>query len=162
MKRLLTTLVCMLLTLGTTSAQEITTAKKRKAEAQVNKALDLIENGESEKGFKLLRKVAKRGDAGAQFNLGICYNVGVGVEKNPDVALKWWRMAADQGLAEAQTNLGTCYQRGIVVEQNYEEAIRLYQLAAEQEHARAYYNLAGCYYFGIGVEEDFEDRKSVV
>lgn len=48
---------------------------------------------------------AELGDAYAQFNLGLMYQYGMGVDASNQEAIRWYRMAADQGLAEAQTNL---------------------------------------------------------
>jgi len=45
---------------------------------------------------------AKQGDAGAQNNLGVAYATGEGVAKDPEEAVRWYRMAAGQGIAEAR------------------------------------------------------------
>ncbi len=42
------------------------------------------------------RKAAEQGDANAQFNLGVCYNQGQGVDKDPKAAVAWYRKAAEQ------------------------------------------------------------------
>jgi TPR repeat protein len=61
---------------------------------------------------------AEEGDAIAQYNLGVMYNKGEGVEWNFKEAAKWYRKAAEQGNAIAQSNLGFKYERGQGVEQN--------------------------------------------
>ena len=43
---------------------------------------------------------ADMGVAKSLFNIGTCYDMGWGVEKNREEALKWYRKAADQGLPE--------------------------------------------------------------
>ena len=58
------------------------------------------------------KKVADEGDADAQYNLGVCYKYGKGVEKDETEAIKWIRKAAEQGYAMAQCNLGVCYKDG--------------------------------------------------
>ena len=58
------------------------------------------------------QKAADRGDANAQFHLGLYYANGQGVEKNLTEAAKWYRKAAEQGYAKAQCNLGLCYANG--------------------------------------------------
>lgn len=55
-----------------------------------------------------LQSRAAKGDAGAQYNLGVRYNGSNGVEKNVVEAVKWWRKAARQNCAEAQYILATC------------------------------------------------------
>ena len=104
-----------------------------------------------------LKKAAEQGYAQAQYNLGVCYANGDGVEKNPTEAVKWYRKAAEQGDALAQCNLGVCYANGNGVEKNLNEAVKWHRKAAEQGDAKAQYNLGWCYFFGYGVEKDFKE-----
>ena len=48
-----------------------------------------------------LRKAAERGDAKAQFSLGVCYQNGWGVGRDTAEAAKWYSKAAEQGNADA-------------------------------------------------------------
>lgn len=89
-----------------------------------------------------LRAAAEQGDQKAQFNLGVRYYKGEGVEQNYAEAVKWFRKAAQQGDAKAQYDLGVCYYEGEGVEQNYAEAVKWFQKAAQQGNASAQYNLA--------------------
>ena len=68
----------------------------------------------------------------AQYNLGVAYSNGEGVEQDYAEAVKWWRLAAEQGIADAQYNLGIAYYDGDGVEQDYVEAVKWWRLAAEQ------------------------------
>ena len=61
---------------------------------------------------------ANRGNAIAQYALGVCYDHGNGVSKNSSMAVYWYRKAAEQGYANAQYNLGYCYERGEGVPQD--------------------------------------------
>ena len=45
-------------------------------------AANYYERGDYANAVRLFRKVAEQGYAGAQFNLGICYNEGHGVTKD--------------------------------------------------------------------------------
>src|SRR4029077_8209954 len=47
------------------------------------------------------RKAADRGVADSQFNLGILYARGIGVEQNLAESFKWFSLAAAQGDADA-------------------------------------------------------------
>lgn len=67
-------------------------------------------------------KLAEQGNSEAQHNLGVCYGKGLGVEKNPTEAVKWWIKSAEQGNAHAQFRLGHCYSWGLGVEQDDEKA----------------------------------------
>ena len=69
--------------------------------------------------LRLLRPLANRGDADAQFKLGYMYDNGQGVPKDYVEAAKWYRLAADQGDARAQNNLGSLYFRGEGVPKDY-------------------------------------------
>jgi TPR repeat protein len=45
---------------------------------------------------------AEKGDADAQFNLGVAYSSGKGVPKDETEAIKWYRKAAEQNHTRAQ------------------------------------------------------------
>jgi len=51
-------------------------------------------------------KLAKQGDAEAQYKFGVMYDYGFGVPKDSTEAAKWHKLAADQGHTDAQFNLG--------------------------------------------------------
>ena len=111
---------------------------------------DVHERGEFEK----FRKAAERGDAWAQYNLGVCYINGDGVEQDGKEAVKWFRKAAEQGDADAQYNLGLTYYEGRGVEKDAKEGVKWFRIAAEQGDAEAQYNLGVCYINGVGVLKD--------
>ena len=48
--------------------------------------------------FKTNLKLAERGHAGAQYNLGITYYIGEGVPQDYAEARKWYLKAAEQGV----------------------------------------------------------------
>jgi len=50
----------------------------------------------------LLKKHANKGNAKAQFNLGVMYFMGEGVEQSYNTAFEWFTLSADQGNADAQ------------------------------------------------------------
>jgi TPR repeat protein len=106
---------------------------------------------------KYYRKAAKQNHAKAQYHLGECYEIGVGVGKNRSEAVKWYRMAADQGNVDAQYRLGFCYHYGECVRKNLSEAVKWYRMAAEQGDAEAQYQLGRCYYYGEGVDYDLSE-----
>ena len=45
----------------------------------------------------LLTHLAENGNKNAQRELGICYNLGMGVEKDIKESYKWWEKAAKKG-----------------------------------------------------------------
>lgn len=104
---------------------------------------------------------AKKDDADEQYNWGLRYEFGMGVEKSPVMAVLCYRKAANQGHASAQYNLGLCYYNGTGVDKDPVQAARWFHMAAEQGHANAQHNLVLCcynlglsYYNGTGVKKD--------
>lgn len=111
-----------------------------------------LENQDIE--FKLNSFAAEKGDAEAQFNLGLMYDFGEGVTKNESQAVKWYRKAAEQGNAYAQYNLGVSYTDGTGVAKDDCEAVKWFRKAAEQGVVKAQYNLGWMYENGCGVTQD--------
>ena len=100
------------------------------------------------------RKAADQGNAEAQYDLGLCYEVGSGVPEDEVEAVKWYRKAAEQGHAEAQTDLGRCYNYGRGVKEDAVEAVKWYRKAAKQRNTTAIMCLGDCFKLGDGMPED--------
>lgn len=98
-------------------------------------------------------KLAGKGSANAQYNLGAIYDSGDGVPENDAEAANWYRKAADQGHVNAQFNLGVMYANGEGVTENASEAAIWYRKAADQGDYRAQYNLGALYANGEGVPQ---------
>jgi TPR repeat protein len=131
MKRVLIfTLACMLIVPGFISCKKETKIEKTQTEAKEQLSQDSISADK-------YREAAEQGLAPAQYNLGVCYENGQGVEQDYTQAAQWYRKAAEQGLAEAQYNLGVCYYNGDGVEQDYTQAVYWFRKAAEQGLAEA-------------------------
>lgn len=114
-----------------------------------------------------MQRRAEAGEAEAQYELGMCYYKGDGVEQNHEEAVKWFCESAEQGYAPAQFNIGVRYAIGYGVEQNHAEALKWYNLSAEQGYAPAQFYLGSCYENGDGVERNHEEavkwyRKAAV
>lgn len=110
----------------------------------------------------LIIETAERGDAEAQYKVGLMYDNGKGVPQNyfPQryvEAAKWYRKAADQGNANAQSKLGLMYANGVGVLKDEAESAKWYRQAADQGNADAQNSLGIMYYFGKGVPEDFAE-----
>ena len=93
--------------------------------------------GDYKAAFEEWLPLAELGDAEAQFNLGVLYDEGAGVERSLATAAEWYRKAAEQGFMDAQTNLGIMYHHGLGVERDRTEAARWFRMAAEQGDAEA-------------------------
>ena len=81
------------------------------------------------------RKAADEGKAWDQFNLGVMYDNGEGVEQDYAEAAKWYRKASDQGHEKAQFNLGLKYDKGQGVVKDYVQAHMWMTLAAAPDYS---------------------------
>ena len=99
------------------------------------------------------QRLAEKGSANAQFNLGAMYDNGDGVPENDAEAANWYHQAAGQGHVNAQFNLGVMYANGEGVAENAVEAASWYRKAADQGDYRAQYNLGVLYANGEGVPQ---------
>ena len=86
--------------------------------ADVNKGFAAYQSGDFATALREWRPLAEKGDADAQFNLGVMYSKGQGVPQDYKTAVKWYTLAAEQGVASAQTNLGWMYDKGYGVKQD--------------------------------------------
>lgn len=109
--------------------------------------------------FQETLRAAERGNAIDQFNLGIMYYTGDGVQQNKSEAMKWCMKAAKQGYAKAQFNLGFLYHNGEGVRQDRHEALKWYMKAAKQGHAEAQFNLGLMYIKGEGIRQNKKEAK---
>lgn len=82
-------------------------------------------------------KSARLGTAEAQYELGLMYANGVGVEQDIEKAVHWVSQAAQRGLVQAQYLLATRYELGIGVERDVHAAWVWYHKAAEQGSNKA-------------------------
>ena len=102
---------------------------------------------------------AEQGDASSQFELGLKFANGDGVEISFEEAARWYLKAADQGDASAQCNLGFCYYNGAGVPKDFNEAFRLFEASAKQGIADAQAHLASMYEFGEATPKN--DAKAI-
>lgn len=106
------------------------------------------------KAYRENKARAEKGDAGAQFQVGLMYYGGQGVLRDYPQALNWFKKAALQGNPFAQYNVGYMYEKGEGTPQNYVEAAKYYRQSAEQGNQLAQYTLGYMYEKGRGVSPD--------
>src|SRR5215471_16149102 len=104
------------------------------------------------KAFERLKANAEKGDAEAQYQLGLLYANGTGVSRSLTKAAKWTHKAADQGHARAEYQLGWDYTAGEGVKTNLTEAARWIRLAAEHGLIEAEFEMGLRCLNGRGVE----------
>jgi uncharacterized protein len=101
-----------------------------------------------------LRSRAGGGDAEAEFDLGIAYDLGHLVIQDFATAAGWYRKAAEQGYPPAEFNLGAMYDNGRGVPRNRKLAASWYRRAALHGNGRAQFDLGQMYEHGDGVARD--------
>lgn len=111
-----------------------------------------------------LGPLARSGHAEAEYYLGIMYQHGHGVARDPRLAARWYERAARQGQAEAAFALGFLLyygagegERAIVA--TPEAAAPWLELAAERGNAVAQYLLSTLYRTGTG---EIADRPTAM
>jgi len=88
-------------------------------------------------------KLAEKGDAVAQANIGNMYELGIGgVDENQFLAVEWYKKAARQGYAAAQNNLGFMYSFGKGVPKDIVVGYAWLSLAKMQGSKVASYNIS--------------------
>tara|TARA_Y100001936_G_scaffold150946_1_gene147199 strand:- start:3023 stop:3976 length:954 start_codon:yes stop_codon:yes gene_type:complete len=123
---------------------------------EYQQAIDAYNVGDYKTSLKLMLPLAKKGFSKAQYNLGVMYDKGKGVDKNIKKAKKWFQFAAEKGHDKAQYNLGLIYGKGKGIEKDYSKAFKWLSLAADQGNGKAQTNLGWMYEMGKGVPKDFK------
>jgi TPR repeat protein len=99
--------------------------------------------GDYQAAYKEWMPLAELGDAEAQYNIGVLFDEGAGVDQDLVAAADWYRRAGEQGFMDAQTNLGIMYYHGQGVDRHRHEASKWFRMAADQgdPEARRYLDL---------------------
>ena len=105
---------------------------------------------------ELVRK-AESGDTHAQYDLGMCYGLGLDTNKDEKEAFKWFKKSAEGGDSDGQVQLGVCFDMGRGVDINPAEAVKWYRKSAEQGNAEGQSCLGTSYNNGTGVKENLEE-----
>ncbi|GAB5405874.1 MAG: hypothetical protein Aurels2KO_41050 [Aureliella sp.] len=124
------------------------------AEANFAAGIAAYQSNDLVLAFKKFQTAAKQGHADSQFNLGLMYEQGIGVERNEMQAVAWYGQSATQGNSAAQFNLGVLYENGRGTAVNFEQANKWYRLASVQGDPLAIGNLGMLYIRGDGVPVD--------
>jgi class 3 adenylate cyclase len=103
-----------------------------RALAEARRAIERDAGGTDLAGaLAVLRELAERGSAEAQYQLARAYRDGRGVEISAERAARWFREAAMQGFGRAQRNLGLGYLDGVGVPRDPAKAYMWLSLAAD-------------------------------
>src|ERR1700724_442698 len=131
-----------------------TTVADRMAEAY-----EASSRGDYARALEIWGPLAHAGVARAQNNVGACFTEGLGVERDPKLALQWLALAAAAGDAVGQRNCAALYFKGEGVEQDFVRALELYRAAAEQDDGAAQDMLSWMLLEGEVTAPDYEAAR---
>lgn len=100
------------------------------ARADFTAGLQAYDGGDYGQALAEWQALAQVGDPDAQTALAGLFIQGLGVARDPAMAVHWYRRAALQGAVMAQLNLGDLYARGLGVERDLVRAYAWLELAA--------------------------------
>lgn len=116
-----------------------------------------------EKAFTQMQTEACTGNGFAMHDLAKMHLLGLGCDKDPELAQAWFQKAYQAFVEEEavakrkdylQYRIGKLYSFGYGVEQDYSQAAEWYGKAVEEENPFAAYSLACLYNRGQGVDQD--------
>ncbi len=113
-------------------------------------------NGDYNTALQIWAPLAQEGNPAAQYSIGLLYDQGKGVKKDPQTALKYFQAAIKQNLPAAQYYLGVKYYAGLGVKKSPEKALDLVTRAAENGFGPAQHALAARYLTGRGTSLNLE------
>ncbi|MCK5231941.1 MAG: sel1 repeat family protein, partial [Desulfobulbaceae bacterium] len=82
------------------------------ARSQLDTGYEAFKRGDHTTAHRIWKSLADKGNSKAQYNLGVLYQYGFGVKRQPSEAVKWYLQAAKRGLATAQEEIGDFYASG--------------------------------------------------
>ena len=116
----------------------------------------LIETQEFDKAVPILKQAAKLGNAESQYNLGYCYQAGIGVEQNSEKAIEWYSKSAEKGFNDGLYAMMMAYGSGDGVEQDYKKAFSFALKCAENGDETCMFNVINYYKEGMGTDKNID------
>jgi len=110
---------------------------------------ECIFNQDYTSALKIIKSLAQKGDAEAQFCLGMMYHEEIGLPHDFEEEAKWVKMSAEQGFPDAECFLGWMYCWGHGVPKDKDTSLEWYMKAAIDGHPRAQYIIGSSYQGGL-------------
>lgn len=126
-------------------------------EAQCKYALACKIRGDEKESFRWFLEAARQDSAQAQYEVGVAYSDGVGVEPSEKEAIKWFQASAKNGYPEAQFELGIRYATGEGLKTNFPLAVRWLKEGADQGNIASQCGLGWMYLEGKGVPQNYSE-----
>jgi len=107
-----------------------------------------FDQGQYLTALKLAEEGVKRNDPQSHTLLGRLYAEGLGVNKEPETAAKWYARGDELGDIQATFALGVLYAEGRGVKKDRNKSAELFEKAARTGHPLANYNLGLLFQIG--------------
>jgi len=101
-----------------------------------------------------LKEKVSKGDAEAQYLLGISYEYGLGLQQDIKEAASLYRKSAESGHSIAQSIYGKCLMDGKGVPKDESQGFIWLEKSAEQGNTFGESQLGACYWYGVGTPKD--------
>lgn len=125
------------------------------ASADLARGIEYFERGEFMRAYEELLSDAEKGNARAQYIVGVILLNDLIVDAPADKGAAYWiTLSAEQGYIRAQTELARMYKNADHVEQDLNKMLAWYRRAAEAGDVGAQLFVADAYAFGHGAEVD--------
>lgn len=161
MKRILTLILAVLLAAPAAAQSGEPEDAGVEATGTSGAAYDAFLNGRYEEAIAIWLPLANGGDAGAQFNMGVMYANGLGVDRDMSAAMDWWEAAARQLHVRAAHNLALAMLAGEPRDGDRDEdqidftaVLRYLKIGSDAGYPNSEYTLGKLYAEGVGVEAD--------
>ena len=106
-------------------------------QADFKAGLEAYQSGDFQTALAEWMPLAEQGEVESEFNVGLLYYHGRGVEEDHALAAGWYRRAADQGYPRAQYELGEMYEQGDGVPRDMIQAYKWFRLANREKYEDA-------------------------
>lgn len=131
--------------------EETLKAEKLKEQEQevkelVRKGKECYNNNGYEAAFKYFKQASEYSDPEAQYELGLCFFEGKGVNCDINEAIKMWKLSAEQGFVIAQYRLGMeIPDEFLEDDEKVKEGMKWLEMAAKQGYSDAQWQLSNFY-----------------
>lgn len=131
--------------------EETLKAEKLKEQEQevkelVRKGKECYNNNGYEAAFKYFKQASEYSDPEAQYELGLCFFEGKGVNCDINEAIKMWKLSAEQGFVIAQYRLGMeIPDEFLEDDEKVKEGMKWLEMAAKQGYSEAQWQLSNFY-----------------
>ena len=119
-------------------------------------AKSLLAKQDFKNAVPIIQKAAEKGNAEAQYNLGICYQQGVEMQQSDSLANSWFLKSATQGWKDAQYKIAYSFATGRGGAKDDKMAFYWSVKCAQQRDLDCIFNVVDCYLTGRGTDKNLD------